>query len=173
MGNSAKAIVLAEDECHQNLAYAWLRERGLRQRDIRMVPLPAGGSGEQWVRDYYPDQLEAIRERRSRMKCWLYVLTDADARSVDERLQTLPAADRDPVTRLVPRRNVETWIEALTSQGTVDEVTDYKGRHPNPSSGTEAGKRLAEVHEPVDSWPSSLKRGHSELQRSRTESGLF
>ncbi len=173
MGNDAKAIVLAEGRCDQNLVYRWLCERGLRPRDIRLLQLPAGGSGEQSVREQYPKELEAIRTRRSRMKCWLYVLTDADTKTVDERLQTLPTVDGDPVSRLVPRRNVETWAEALTSQGEVDETTDYKDRHPSPSSGTEAGKRLARAQGPEDSWPPSLKRGYAELQRSREDSGLF
>jgi len=107
------------------------------------------------------------------MKCWLYVHTDADRGTVEARLGDIPAEAGDPVTRLVPRRNVETWIVALTTDAVVDEETDYKGRHPDPARGTDAGKRLALARVPEDRWPSSLKRGHAELRRSFEESGLF
>ena len=106
------------------------------------------------------------------MKCWLYVLTDADAMTVEERLRTLPSDSGDPVTRLIPRRNVETWVEVLDGNQ-VDEETDYKDRHPDPASGTETGRRLALARAPEERWPPSLKRGHAELERSLQESGLF
>lgn len=173
MGNSARAVILAEDSCSQNLAYGWLRQRGLEPREIYVVPVSARGSGEQWVRESFADQLAAIRLRRNRVKCWLYVLADADSMTVEERLRTLPSAADDPVTRLVPRRHVETWVVTLTTSSIVDEVTNYKERHPDPSNGTAAGKRLALASESEEAWPPSLRRGHEQLQRSLRESGLF
>lgn len=173
MGNSAKAVILAEDLCSQNLAYGWLKQCGLEPREIHVVPVLARGSGEQWVRESFADQLAALRQRRNRMSCWLYVLTDADSMTVEERLRTLPSAANDPVTLLVPRRHVETWVVTLTTSARVDEVTNYKERHPNPANGTAAGKRLALAREPEEAWPPSLKRGHEQLRRSLRDSGLF
>lgn len=173
MGNSAKAVVLAEDECHWNLTYAWLKKRGLHRREIFRVPLPAPlGSAEQWVRERYPIEVEAIRQRRSNMKCWLYVLTDADTLTVERRLQTLPTNAGDPVTRLVPRRHVETWVAVLVANSAVDEETRYD-RHPAPSACTKAGEILALAPTPGERWPPSLKRGHDELKRSYEESAIF
>ena len=130
-------VVLAEDSLHQQFAWRYLRRCGLEQRTMRLVPCPAGaGSGEQWVRERFAAEVEAYRLRRARADTTLIVFIDADNRSVQERLvqldQSLEEAqsDRirqnaDQVARLVPKRNIETWILCLNDIP-VDEETDYK-----------------------------------------------
>ncbi len=64
------------------------------------------------------------------------MVIDADAHSVQDRWnqlnQALKDAEKPPVdiehekiARLVPKRNIETWILCLTGQA-IDEKTDYK-----------------------------------------------
>jgi len=92
---------------------------------MRFVASPAGaGSGEQWVRERFAVEVEAFRGRRAHAGTALIVVIDADAISVQERLAQLDRkldeaqADRirpdaEQVARLVPKRNVETWILCL------------------------------------------------------------
>jgi hypothetical protein len=71
----------------------------------------------------------------------MFVMIDADTKTVQERLNDLDNAlvsagqtpvdpRRDPIARLVPKRNVETWILYLSTEGvypgTIDEEQDYK-----------------------------------------------
>ncbi len=106
---------------------------------MRFVPYPAGaGSGEQWVRVQFAVEVEACRRRCARAETALIVLIDADNLSVQERLAQLDRnldeaqADRvrqdaEQIARLVPKRNIETWILCLNDfPVVVDEETDYK-----------------------------------------------
>jgi hypothetical protein len=76
---------------------------------------------------------------KARKHIWLIVIVDADNGTVARRIgqmdaalaqfpeprtQTLRIRD-EKIARLVPRRNVETWIKALNSEN-VDETEDYK-----------------------------------------------
>jgi hypothetical protein len=67
-------------------------------------------------------------------------MLDADTKTVQERLGALDEAlesagqrpidrNQDPIARLIPKRNIETWILVLSLKGaatSVDEVSDYK-----------------------------------------------
>jgi hypothetical protein len=70
----------------------------------------------------------------------MFVILDADTKTVQERLEALDDAlrsagqkpidlNRDPIARLIPKRNVETWILVLNLEPTApsaDEEFDYK-----------------------------------------------
>ncbi len=125
-------VLLCEDKQTDSFVRRFLRHRKFRGRDIRTLPLPDGSrSGEQWVRERYPDQLKAIRQRRG---AYLIVVTDADNLSVDRRRAQLrdacnrenvpPRNDRDGVLLIVPRRNIETWLAYLGGSD-VDENERY------------------------------------------------
>ena len=104
--------------------------------------MPQGqGSGEQWVRLTYPAEVGALRRRQAKARTALIVVIDADTGTVEYRLGQLDESLRhnqiesfDPhserVARLVPRRNIETWILCLNGES-VDEETDYKGTRNN------------------------------------------
>jgi hypothetical protein len=97
--------------------------------------LPSSGSGEQWVRERFPIEVTAYRRRNTHVETKLIAVTDADNLELQQRLarldQKLHEAEVDliqedeQVARLVPRRNVETWILCLIGYE-VDEETDYK-----------------------------------------------
>lgn len=119
--SSARIILLCEDSQTDTFVRRFLRHRRIRGRDITTYPLPSGRqSGEQWVRERYPRQLEAVR---SRSGVCLITVIDADTLSGSERREQLraecerqqipPTRPDDPVLVFVPRRNLETWFAYL------------------------------------------------------------
>jgi hypothetical protein len=141
MSKPSHVIVLAEDQRQQQFIYRYLKIAGVRPDQIRSHISPSGrGSAEQWVRKYFPDQAKKCRARNTRADTSMFVMLDADTKTVQERLEVLDDAlknagqspidkNRDPIARLIPRRNVETWILVLSLEPTlppVEEESDYK-----------------------------------------------
>lgn len=131
---SARVVLLCEDAQTDMFLRRFFRRRFGRRfrRHIASVPFAAGrGSGEQRVREQFPDQLELIRGRR---RAALIVVIDADTESGEARrtqLQRECAArdikalrDSDPVLVVIPRRSIETWFRYLGGHG-FDETTRY------------------------------------------------
>jgi hypothetical protein len=177
----SQVIVLIEDSIHQRFVFRYLRRCGLEQHMMRFVSYPAGkGSGEQWVRQQFAVEVEVYRRRRANAETTLIVVIDADDRSVDERLAQLDRSldealadrirpDAEQIARLVPKRNIETWIFCLNDVR-VDEVTDYK-RTPNDwktliRSGIETLYNWTRPNAQLPaSCVSSLRLGVAELYR--------
>jgi hypothetical protein len=134
MAKPSQVIALLEDNRQQQFIHRYLRRIGLKPHAIRFV-LPSSGSGEQWVRERFPTEAAAYRRRSLRAETKLIAVTDADNLSLPERLaqldRGLAGAGLDPIrideqiARLIPRRNVETWILYLNAVA-VDEEIDYK-----------------------------------------------
>jgi hypothetical protein len=178
MPRRSTIIALVEDAHHEMLVYRYLcRERGMSRHEIRIKPSPvAEGSAEQWVRLNYPAEVKALRTRQAMTV--LIVMIDADAYSVDQRLAQLatalelagghPLRLNERVARLVPKRNVETWILCL-NEHPVNEDTDYKAtRHNWNVLIAEAAARLfrrTRANAPADHCVDSLARGIIELKR--------
>lgn len=124
----ANIIVLCEDQEHQNLVRRYLIPARHRSHTFRFLPLCGKeGSGSQYVRAHFPEQVNACRGilgRRTR--CLLIVITDADNLSVQERERTLQdeltqshhdsVAATEPIVILIPKWQVETWIKCLVGQ---------------------------------------------------------
>jgi hypothetical protein len=151
----ANKIVLTEDAEQQNLIRHYLQRCGHDSRECRFVPLPArslGGSGEKYVRDQYPQQVQACRSSLGRRAtALLVVMTDADKETTQRRAAQLANAlkavgmhargDDEPVVVLIPKRHVETWIRALLGDR-VDEVTDYTRPTPTAKEIKDAANEL-------------------------------
>lgn len=134
----ANKIILAEDTVQQNLVRRYLERCG-HAPPFRLVALPArgtGGSGEKYVRDQYPQQVQACRSSLGRRAAaLLVVVVDADMETTERRTAQLASAlqaagmtargNEEPIVVLIPKRQVETWIRALLGNQ-VDEETDYK-----------------------------------------------
>ena len=131
---STAVVLLCEDLQTDMFLRRFLRHRFGRRfrRRIHSVPFAAGsGSGEQRVREQFPDQLELIRGRRGAA---LIVVTDADTESAEARRTQLQrqCAVRgikafrasDPVLVVVPRRSIETWFRYLGGHE-FNEMTRY------------------------------------------------
>jgi len=139
MSNPSLVVVLVEDQRQKQFIYRFLAKAGVRPRQIQIELSPSGrGSAEKWVCDNFAKEARKCRARSSRASTGMIVMLDADTRSILNRLQALDEAlvsagqsrldpNRDPIARLIPRRNVETWILCLNPTGNpVDEETDYK-----------------------------------------------
>jgi hypothetical protein len=119
-----KITVLCEGSSDASFIRRFLTERGYDRRQIHVRPFPqAQGSGEQFVREHFPQELVALRQWKNRA---LIVMLDADTLSVAERERQLndacaakkipaPTAE-DATVFVIPKRNSETWFKFLLSE---------------------------------------------------------
>ncbi len=133
-----QVIILCEDRQQEVFARHFLIKSGFEPRQIRVLPLPDGGqSGEQYVRESYPEQVKIYRGKSTYLSRCMIVVIDADRYSVKQRLDSLDSGleedeeysqlKRQPQEKIaifVPKRNIETWIYYLRGE-TVDEETKY------------------------------------------------
>jgi hypothetical protein len=119
------------------------------------VPLPArslGGSGEKYVRDQYPQQVQACRSSLGRRAtALLVVMIDADKETTQHRAAQLAnaleaggtdsVANVEPIAVLIPKRHVETWIRALIGDH-IDELADYTRPKPTAKQIKDAATEL-------------------------------
>lgn len=128
--------MLAEDARHHNLIRRYLHRLGFNNHQIRPSDLPAGrGSGEQWVRERYAQEVAALRWRTSKAATALVVAIDADTVDLPKRSRQLsealvqaglpPRAAAEQIAHLIAKRNVETWILCLNGES-VNELADYR-----------------------------------------------
>ncbi len=121
--------------------HRFLKNVGINPHQMSFELSPSGqGSAEQWVRENFARQAGKCRARNTRAATGMFIMLDADRHTVQERLQVLDDAlvcanqkpidpSRDCIARLIPKRNVETWIiylDAGENAQPVDEQTDYK-----------------------------------------------
>jgi hypothetical protein len=154
----------------------------VERQNIREIIAPVGqGCGEQWVRENYPSELQLIRKTKEN----LIVCTDADCLTVSDRIKKLDEecvkADipggtvNDKAVLIVPKRNIETWIEYLHGVD-VEEDTDYaKPKHKADKKRCEkAAQALDEYCRnfnqtppqiPNPLFPNSLQRACREAKR--------
>jgi len=174
-------IVLLEDVRHRMLVYRYLIKRELKTHQIRIVASPSGqGSADVWVRNKFAGEVSAYRVRQARTATALIVVIDADTHSVQERWRQLDQALKDAkkqtvdvtneqIARLIPKRNIETWILCLNGQS-VDEDTDYKKRRDDwteliPEAAETLSKWTHQEAELPNRCIDSLRSGVRELNR--------
>ena len=127
-----RIVLLCEDNQTDSFVRRFLKHRNFTHRDIRTLPLPHGSqSGEQWVRQRYPDQLKAIRGKQ---QAYLLIVIDADNLTVGARRAQLDLecqnkrvalrTAEDPAILIIPRRNIETWFAYLDGSD-VNEQQSY------------------------------------------------
>ncbi len=180
MPRRARITVLCEDKQHQTFIRQLLSRLGVNTRDCHFEPLPAGGSGEQYVRDNYPRLVKVHRSKAYQDDIGLAVMIDADTMEVRERKAELDdalIAEHPPkrqadeaVAIFVPRRNIETWIWNLRGES-VNE-TDAYPKLDRESKSKDSVERLVEVlrNAPDSLRPlcASLQDGCEELERLPT-----
>ena len=130
-----KIVLLCEDSQHETFIRRFLKGMGWNTREIRVEKSPSAlGSAEQWVREKFPHELMAYRQRQQRAASALIAMIDADNRGVQDRINEFGEAcsslqiafrdDEEAVAIGVPKRNIETWIHFLDGDA-VDENTLY------------------------------------------------
>ena len=176
MASRVEAVVLCEDVQQRCFIQRMLVHLGYDRR-IRLVPLPEGGSGEQYVRERYAGEVRAHR-RAHHARCLLAV-TDADKATVQHRHNQLDAQldtagesrrrSDEPIVVLVPKRRIEAWIHYLGLGGTVSEEEEYPdltGRESDCHPAAEKLAALAARSEVPVNCPPSLERAiQQELPR--------
>ena len=183
MSRPSHVYVLAEDGRQRQFVYRLLLRAGVLGHQITFGVSPSGrGSAEQWVRENFARQVRSCRARNSRANTAMIAMVDADTQGVNERIRSLDGAltnngqnqidtNSDQIARLIPKRNVETWILCLTSEA-VSEERDYKQtKSPEewsslipPASETLFSWTRANVQLPA-STIDSLRLGVQELNR--------
>jgi hypothetical protein len=153
----SKAVLLCEDQGHERLVIAFLKQCGVHSPGrilIRRVAsrLRAGGNVG-WVMDEFPKELRAFRQRQTRAETLLIVVIDADDVSIDDRRRELndratraglAACFPDEIALIVPKRHVETWIQALLGEQVTEESNCKSGKPPSDQSIHSAARRLHE-----------------------------
>jgi hypothetical protein len=137
MSKPTAVIVLCEDNRTFSFTRSYLKRCGIN-RGIRPVISPRG-SAFTFVLNNFPEQVNAYRLAKARKDAWLIAVVDADTCTIAQRIgemdrkltqaqeprvRTIRIED-EKIARLVPRRNIETWIEALNSSP-VNETVNYK-----------------------------------------------
>lgn len=174
--SGVEITLLCEDAQTNAFVRRFLKRRNFRWRDIYTLELPSGRqSGEQWVRERYPDALRAIRGKQN---AYLIVVTDADTHSTAIRREQLdeacrkknvpPRDDRDPVLVIVPRRNIETWLEYLGNGKAVDEKRRYPPLKGNCDKHAEKLYRMCHEDQRLGAAaPPSLRESCDEYRKLR------
>ncbi len=131
MSSGVSIVILCEDEQHGFFARHFLQRKGWDSKNLRVEKGTKGkGSGEQFVRENLPLELNRLRQFRGEARA-LVVVADADNHSVDDRIDMLrqectkqgvePWNSDEPVFFLIPRWEVQNWLAYLGGDQTVDE----------------------------------------------------
>jgi hypothetical protein len=134
MSRNANVIILCEDRQHEAFARRFLVRAGYHRRRLRVQVSPKGrGSGEQFVRERFGEELGYYRNRQHRVQQVLVVLIDADKKTTADRIRQMericseggvqPRQPNERVAVFVPARNIETWLAYLGGE-TVDETRE-------------------------------------------------
>ncbi|MGC9259617.1 MAG: hypothetical protein ACP5I8_05995 [Phycisphaerae bacterium] len=168
-------VVLCEDEQQAYFIRRFLRKRGWTTGNPR-ISKTDDGSGEQYVRENFPRELGLIRrypgERRT-----LIVITDADNKTVAERIDTLrqecqrnsiePPGIDEPVFFMVPKWQIENWLAYLRGEDS-DENHSTCRRYSEESDAAKDVDRLVAICQggrPDPNMPSSLAAACREYRR--------
>lgn len=139
MSSGVDVVILAEDVRHRKLLHRYLIKRGYTYHKIRVCQWRPAFETPciKFVKERYPNEVQALRSKAHRVTGALLVVVDADQLEVEARLgemdDLLTAAGKhrrhedEHIAIVVPRRNIETWMFYLAGNA-VDEETDYKPR---------------------------------------------
>lgn len=173
-------VILCEDLQQEVFTRRYFMSRfGLGERDIRVERNIKGkGSGEQYVRQNYPQEVRSYRSKSPHLSSLrLVVVIDADTDTVKQRMSKLDMElanhgqqHRQPQEKIavfIPKRNIETWIHYSMGE-IVDEQIAYQKFTNNESACRPYVERLARNICPAglpEDAPPSLHAACDELQR--------
>ena len=154
MSRNVRIVLLCEDRQHETFVRRFLLRHGWNLRDFRVELSPHGrGSAEQFVREQFPRELQAIRAKGDE-NVRLIVMIDGDDKGVNIRRDTLNAACEaqsitapgatDKVLICVPTWNIETWFAFLDGHEVDESVSDYP-RLARERDCAVYAERLAEI----------------------------
>ena len=179
MNRSVRLVLLCEDRQHETFARRFLRHAGWNLRDLRVESSPQGrGSAEQYVRERFPEELQAVRAKHAE-NVGLIVMVDGDDHGVAGRKSSLhracvdrgipPLDDGDRVLVCVPTWNIETWLAFLQGETVVDETRRNYPRLNRPRDCKPCVQALASIcreQAPATALPPSLEDTCTQYRRT-------
>jgi hypothetical protein len=187
MSKPSLVIVVLEDGRQEMLMRRYLIRCGFKEHQWRIQRSPSGrGSAEGWVKKEFVKETKVYRSRQPKARTALVVMIDADAHTVQDRLNQLDQAltgsgqhtlaQNEKIARLIPKRNVETWILCLNGQA-VNQDTDHKPTRNKdewneliPSASATLRQWVGSQIVPPNYCVASLRTGVQELKRLASES---
>ena len=135
MSRNVRIVLLCEDRQHETFVRRFLKKNGWTVRDCRVVLSPQGrGSAEQFVRERFPSELQAIRAKGDE-HVRLIVMIDGDDKGINARRASFNVAcgaqgitalgETDNVLICVPTWNIETWFAFLEGGEVEESFSDY------------------------------------------------
>ena len=173
MSKPTAVVLLCEDNPTSVFLRSYLKECAIF-RGVRVNSTPSG-SGFDWVLQQYPIEVNAYRQSKARIRIWLIVTIDADTKTVVSRTNQLDSklkqsenarlrefrVQDENIARLVPRRNIETWLLVLTGTA-ADEERNYKK--------TKDKEEWQELTKPASQQPYAWTRRNTQLPAHCIES---
>jgi hypothetical protein len=166
----AQIIILAEDRQHSCFVRKLLEAGNFDVSRVReRISPPGRGSGEQYVREQYPNEIAAYRSKKSYMQVCLVIMTDADIMLVAQRKSTLTPAPLtgEKVAMLVPKRNIETWLHHLRGHAVNEE--DVYPRQELPSHCSDEAHTMVKMCRNGTTRLPSMADACTELKRLTQE----
>lgn len=147
--------ILCEDKQMECFVRYFLKAQNIDTRKIYCCPLSAGKqSGEQYVRNKYPEQLQILRAKNYNRRV-LVLCIDVDTKEILERYGQLDCACDDAnvekkkqnelVMCFLPKRNIETWIHFFAGEEEIDEVKVFPHMHKNESECKPSAEKMAMI----------------------------
>jgi len=136
VSRNVQIVLLCEDTQHETFTCRFLKKMGWSTRRMR-VEKGSGrpGSGEQFVRERFPRELQAYRSKRGSVGQTLIVMVDGDNRGVRGRLDALDAVceargvkrreSGEHVAIFVPTWRIETCLAYLDGDTVDESKKDY------------------------------------------------
>lgn len=175
----SQIVILCEDIQQESFIRRFLKKaHGIQDHLLRVIRAPRSTvSGEQFVRNNYANELKALRQRQHRAKTTLIVAIDADNKEIHDIVQTLntscinagiaQTATTDNVAFIIPKRNIETWIDYLS--GKEEKTTKTYNKLSKESECQPAVEKLHDLCKknvtPPPDFPDSLATACSEYRK--------
>jgi hypothetical protein len=172
MNKPTDVVVLCEDDLTFQFTKRYLNRSGITGIRPKISPK---GCGYDFVINEFANEVLAYKIANARKNTWLIAVVDADTGTVAQRLGQMDKAqdnsndqrvkgmriESERIARMIPRRNIETWLLALNNVS-VNEELNYKSevaefRHYDwPGSIRTASLTLFDLSRPNVEKPKKL-----------------
>lgn len=195
MNCNGQIFILCEDTVHYHFAKKYFELLGFKPGKIRGNYNPKGrstGSGAEFVKNRYEQEVKAFRSKAAHLNCILVVIIDDDTKNHAKHLKPAPSAN-EAILIFSPIRNIESWfryideyidkgdtgIEIPEKTGKIDDtgieipdetgkIKDYAPHYKKGCKPTKFAKKLKETicnNGLPEQSPSSLQHACKELER--------
>jgi hypothetical protein len=185
---SSNVVILCEDDGQYYFAKAYLSKLGYNPRQIspRKLKLKfkeSGGSGEDYVRKQYIEEVNKFRKEKHQKNQCLVVMIDGDQDKfentelglINKRKHVLnaisPRNTDEKIAIFVPTYNIESWVKYIENYDTIKFDEDYKHKVTlkHSKAAIKLHKEICTKNKLPDNMPLSLKDACQELHRIKPQ----